>query len=173
MKKILSLALCALMSVTVFVGCSSNETDSSNNSGSSSSVEDTVKDVSAKEIVDTIMQAGEWPQLQPIEDNTMLKEYMLIDAENPDFEEVYAVRPMMSGQISEVIVIKAADGKIDAAKSALEARKEKLVSTDAFYPEHKEFAEKAIIETVGNYAILICHENTEDGLKAAQDFLKK
>ena len=171
MKKILSLALCALMSVAVFVGCSSGDADSNANSDASSSVADTVKDVSAKEVVDTIMKAGEWPMLQPIEDNAMLKEYMLIDAESPDFEEVYAVRPMMSGVISEVIVIKAVDGKIDAAKSALEARKEKLVSTDAFYPEHKEFAENAVIETVGNYAILICHEKTDEGLKAAQDFL--
>ena len=72
----------------------------------------------------------------------------------------------MSAALAEIIIINPADSKLEEAKTDLKARKEKLIKTDAFYPDHKNIAEKSIIGDVGGYAYMIVGSAANEGEKA-------
>lgn len=164
MKKILTAVFCIAVFMSAMTGCNGKNDESD-------SREKKIKDVSAKDIATVIANTDEWPKLVEISDKAELKEYMLIDADNKDFKEVYALKPGISGAISEIIVIKAQTGKVANAKRALEARKDKLINDDAFYPEHKTWAQNSAVQTIGDYAFLICNHSTENAVKAVEDFI--
>lgn len=168
MKRLFTSVLCIIISATILTACEGNK----DSNGQTSSEGEKIKDVSAKEIAEVISKSEEWPKLSAVSDNNELKEYMLIDADNEDFKEVYALKPGISGTISEIIVIKAKEGKAENAKKALEARKDKLINQDSFYPEHVKWAQNSVIETIGDYAFLICNRETDKAVKAVEDYLK-
>ncbi|HAS79270.1 MAG TPA: hypothetical protein DCS38_06295, partial [Ruminococcus sp.] len=51
---------------------------------------------------------------------------------------------------------------VDAAKADLEARKEKLINVDAFYPDSKTIAEDSIVGVYNNIAYFIAGENAAE-----------
>ncbi len=111
-------------------------------------------------IGDSIEKVGEWPMLETIDDKDMFTTFTGLDMENPNYKNVYFRHASMSAAFGEYIIIEADD--VDAAVKDLEARRDKLIEVDAFYPEHKDLAEQAIVGKKGNYAYLIARENPSE-----------
>lgn len=173
MKKIVAMVMSLVIVGSMLTACSSKNNDSSSSSSETTTTtsESTVK-LSLEEIGSKIEAAAEWPVLQMVTDAERLKDYYTIDNNNPNYEEVIVKGPTMSAAFGEYIVIKAKPGKVDEAVKDLEARKTKLVEQDAFYPEHKDLAQQAIVGKQGDYAYLIAHEKAADVEKALKDALK-
>lgn len=187
MKRILAATLSLIIAAGMLSACSSNDdkepqnTDSvtsapsesvtSQDSETSESVSDegenSNNDVSR--ISDAINQTGEWTSLMEVDDAERLKEYFQLDPANENYIEISVKQAMISAAFAEIIVIKAADGKVDDVVKDLEDRKKKLIEQDAFYPEHKDVAEQALIGSEGNFAYLIV--GSEDN-KACEDAAK-
>lgn len=187
MKRILAATLSLIIASGMLSACSSNddkepqntdsvtsapsETVTSQDSETSESVSDegenSNNDVSR--ISDAINQTGEWTSLMEVDDAESLKEYFQLDPANENYIEISVKQAMISAAFAEIIVIKAADGKVDDVVKDLEDRKKKLIEQDAFYPEHKDVAEQALIGSEGNFAYLIV--GSEDN-KACEDAAK-
>ncbi|MBE6838955.1 MAG: DUF4358 domain-containing protein [Ruminococcus sp.] len=103
---------------------------------------------------------GEWPAMDEFLDKEMVADFMLLDVDNPNYKDIYIKKAMMSAAFGEYIIIEAED--VDAAVEDLEARRTKLIEVDAFYPEHQELAEQAVVGKIGNYAYLIAKDNAAE-----------
>lgn len=187
MKRILAATLSLIIAAGMLSACSSNDdkepqnTDSvtsapsesvtSQDSETSESVSDEGENANndVSRISDAINQTGEWTSLMEVDDAERLKEYFQLDPANENYIEISVKQAMISAAFAEIIVIKAADGKVDDVVKDLEDRKKKLIEQDAFYPEHKDVAEQALIGSEGNFAYLIV--GSEDN-KACEDAAK-
>ncbi len=103
---------------------------------------------------------GEWPAMDVFLDKDMVKDFMLLDVDNPNYKDIYIKKAMMSAAFGEYILIEAED--VDAAVKDLEERRKKLIEVDAFYPEHQELAEQTVVGKIGNYAYLIAKDNAAE-----------
>lgn len=186
MKKILAAALSLMLVTGLFAACGKNNTNNPNNGGNTTNQETTNSGVTEGTILDTIPEenmgtglseamnsiaeavegAVEWPAMVLMTDAATLKDFFLLDAENPNYKEVMVKQAAMSAAFGEIIVIEAVDGKVDEAVKDLEARKQKLIDQDAFYPEHQELAQNAIVGKKGNYAYLLAGQGAADAEKA-------
>lgn len=112
---------------------------------------------SLKDIAEKLIEAhrDDLPDLELSEDNEFNKEFFLLDADNANYEDMVIYNCPMSAVMSEIIIIKAADGQIDAVKADLEARQKKAQEQDAFYPDDIDAANASIVGTKGNYAYFL------------------
>ena len=187
MKKILAMTLSLILVTGVFAACSndnnsssSSETTTSETTTSEETTSETTADDGAsavktetQKLADVVENSVEWTSMILVEDAERLKDKFGLDSKNPNYEEVTVKEAMMSAAFGEIIVIKAKDGKVDEAVKDLEARKAKMIEQDAFYPDHKELAENAVIGKEGNYAYLIVNEKATDAEKALKAEIAK
>lgn len=156
-----------LNTTTQFENTAINETTQKQTSESESSTNDS--NIDLKAIVDEITSKEEWASLTQIEDDDLINEYFTLDASNSNYRQLLVMQCPMSAVIAEIILIEADDTK--SAMQDLQARKDKLINTDAYYPEHKEIAESSIIGTHGNIVYLIAGENAESSEKILIDYM--
>lgn len=120
-------------------------------------------------IVDKVLAESEWPVMMEVTDETILKDYFLLDNSDGKYEQLIVMQCPMSAQMSEIIIIKAEDTK--AAFEALGARRQKAIDTDAWYPADKELADASIVGSNGSYAYFIIGVNAETAEKTILDCL--
>lgn len=179
MNKASIIAVSIILAATIFTACTSGGDSSTAETTETTTPATTITTTgeaatkTAAELVEAIENSVEWTMLVDIDDATILKDNFLLDKDNPNYEEISVKQAGMSAAFAEIIVIKAKSGKVDDAVKDLEARKKKLIDTDAFYPEHKTLAENALVAKEGDYAYLIVHEKSTDAEKALKDALAK
>lgn len=171
-KKSISALLCTALVFSV-VGCS--KTDNTNkNDNNSAVVENNTeesKDVSVKDLVASVVDAG-YIRMPAEIDETTAKDMYHVNLE--DVEEYAIAETMISPGPGFMMAVKAKEGKLDAVKSALEQVKADKVGK-AFYPEEAEIASKAEVKTVGNivYLTLFNSEVTEEAEALIESSLNK
>ena len=121
-------------------------------------------------VVDAALAVGEWPAMMEITDEMMLTEYFKIDPANANYRNFMVMQCPMSATMSEIIIIEADD--VDAAKADLDARREKAITQDAWYPNDVELAEASIVGTEGNYAYFILAGSAAEAETAIVEALK-
>ena len=144
MKKILVSTLIAIMVGATLTGCGNS------NAGNSTSAEQQVYSVSAKEVVEKLNEKGYVRAAAEINDSMASGLYHL----NLDDVEDYGI---LETQISPgpgfIMVVKAKEGKVDSVKASVEEVLQDKVGS-AFYPEEKEVAENAEVKVDGNLVSL-------------------
>lgn len=143
---------------------SQEETSSSDDNASNSDV------VDLHAMVDEITSKVEWASLSEIEDKDIIQEYFTLQADNPNYKQILVMQCPMSAVIAEIILIQAEDTQ--SAMQDLQARKDKLINTDAFYPEHKEIAEQSIVGSYGDIVYFIASGDAQDSEKVLLEYLK-
>ena len=121
-------------------------------------------------VVDAALAVGEWPAMMEITDEMMLTEYFKIDPANANYRNFMVMQCPMSATMSEIIIIEAVD--VDAAKADLDARREKAITQDAWYPNDVELAEASIVGTEGSYAYFILAGSAAEAETAIVEALK-
>lgn len=107
----------------------------------------------------------ELPALAEVTDPDMILDYFKLDKNK--YPDMIIMQCPMSAAMAEIIVINTQDK--DSAKSDLEIRKEKLINTDVFYPDHEDIAKNSIIGEDGDYVYFIATTDAklvEEALKA-------
>lgn len=181
MKKMTSLLLAALLTAGVFAGCSENgrvgqlEKDAKTRTEEDlSSGMDTAKEMMENEqgmimaagsrLQDVIMQLGEELGITMPEklDESSLKEVFGVDP--ADIEEYYGEYSAVNTSADHIIGLKVKDGKVDAVRQALEARKEEIVKNfEEYLPDQYEKAQAGQIIQKGNYLFLVIAGDSEKG----------
>lgn len=191
MKKILAAALSLMLVTGLFAACGSNNTNNTPNE-TTGPVETTPAPEETTDngliempdaenplseamtsIAEAVEGAVEWPAMVAITDAAIMKDYFTLDNANPNYKDVMVKQAMMSAAFGEIIVIEAVEGKVDEAVKDLEARKQKLIDQDAFYPEHQELAQDTIVGKQGNYAYLLAGAGAADAETALKEALPK
>ncbi len=121
-------------------------------------------------VVDAALAVGEWPAMMEITDEMMLTEYFKLDPANANYRNLMVMQCPMSATMSEIIIIEADD--VDAAKADLDARREKAITQDAWYPNDVELAEASIVGTEGDYAYFILAGSAAEAETAIVEALK-
>lgn len=152
----------------------SNNQITEENSSENTEVQDTSsseenQSIDLEAIVNEVTSKTEWASLDKIEDNSIIKEFFTLDAENPNYNQLLAMQCPMSASIAEIILIDAID--VDSAIQDLNVRREKLINTDAYYPEHKELAEQSIIGSSGNIVYFIANYDAQESEKILLEYL--
>lgn len=191
MKKMTSLLLAALLTAGVFAGCSENgrvgqlEKDAKTRTEEDmSSGMDTAKEMMEKEqgmimaagsrLQDVIMQLGEELGITMPEklDESSLKEVFGVDP--ADIEEYYGEYSAVNTSADHIIGLKVKDGKVDAVRQALEARKEEIVKNfEEYLPDQYEKAQAGQIIQKGNYLFLVIAGDSEKGYDSEMDRAQK
>lgn len=107
----------------------------------------------------------ELPALAEVTDPDMILDYFKLDKNK--YPDMVIMQCPMSAAMAEIIIINTQDK--DSAKSDLEIRKEKLINTDVFYPDHEDIAKNSIIGEDGDYVYFIATTDAklvEEALKA-------
>lgn len=164
MKKILVSLLVAAMVGATLTGCGSKT-----EGGNGAAVEQT-SNVSAKEVVDKMLEQNYIP-MPMVLDEAQAKEMYNINLDDIESYEI-AETGRMPG-VGFIVVAKAKEGKVDAVKAAVEKIKEDKVGA-AFYPEEKEIAEKATVEVNGDFVSLFIlnEEVAQDAENFYKDMIK-
>ena len=121
-------------------------------------------------VVDAALAVGEWPAMMEITDEMMLTEYFMLDPANANYRNLMVMQCPMSATMSEIIIIEADD--VDAAKADLDARRNKAITQDAWYPNDVELAEASIVGTEGSYAYFILAGSAAEAETAIVEALK-
>lgn len=191
MKKMTSLLLAALLTAGVFAGCSENgrvgqlEKDTKTRTEEDmSSGMDTAKEMMENEqgmimaagsrLQDVIMQLGEELGITMPEklDESSLKEVFGVDP--ADIEEYYGEYSAVNTSADHIIGLKVKDGKVDAVRQALEARKEEIVKNfEEYLPDQYEKAQAGQIIQKGNYLFLVIAGDSEKGYDSEMDRAQK
>lgn len=143
---------------------SQDETSSSDDTISNSDV------VDLHAMVDEITSKVEWASLSEVDDKDIIQEYFTLQADNPNYKQILVMQCPMSAVIAEIILIQAEDTQ--SAMQDLQARKDKLINTDAFYPEHKEIAEQSIVGSYGDIVYFIADYDAQESEKVLLEYLK-
>jgi hypothetical protein len=169
MIKNLALALILTLATVSLVGCGSN----TNNTQPLEVTEEneSISEVDLQAMVDYITSNVEWASLMQIDDPDLISEYFTLDATNPNYKQLLVSQCPMSAVIAEIILIQAED--VQSAKDDLNARRDKLINTDAYYPEHKEIAEESIIGNVGDIVYFIAGENAQESEDVLVEYLNQ
>lgn len=189
--KLKSLLLAMLLTATMstMVACQSgdnstvespNDTEAQTTTSATTEEVDTIEDTTIEEtptigdsindgvylqsMVDTVTSKVEWAALTEVDDKDLIKEFFLLDPDNPNYKQVLVEQCPMSAVIAEIILIQTDD--VDSAMQDLQARKEKLINTDAYYPEHVEIAKQSIVGSKGDIAYFIACDDAKDSEKA-------
>lgn len=121
-------------------------------------------------LADAATSVGEWPVLMEVTDPQMLSDFFLLDAENKNYRNMIVLQCPMSATMTELIIIETSD--TDAAVSDLEARKQKAIEQDAFYPNDVDLANASIVGTEGDYAYFILAWDAAEAEKALAEAVK-
>ncbi len=121
-------------------------------------------------IVDAGLAVGEWPAMMEVTDTMMLTDYFMLDPENANYRNMIVMQCPMSATMSEVIIIEADD--VEAAKADLNARRDKAISQDAWYPNDVELAEASIVGTEGDFAYFILAGSAAEAETAIVEAIK-
>lgn len=143
---------------------SQDETSSSDDTTSNSNV------VDLHAMVDEVTSKVEWASLSEVDDKDIIQEYFTLQADNPNYKQILVMQCPMSAVIAEIILIQAEDTQ--SAMQDLQARKDKLINTDAFYPEHKEIAEQSIVGSYGDIVYFIADYDAQESEKVLLEYLK-
>ncbi|MBS6444396.1 MAG: DUF4358 domain-containing protein [Ruminococcus sp.] len=143
---------------------SQDETSSSDDTTSNSDV------VDLHAMVDEVTSKVEWASLSEVDDKDIIQEYFTLQADNPNYKQILVMQCPMSAVIAEIILIQAEDTQ--SAMQDLQARKDKLINTDAFYPEHKEIAEQSIVGSYGDIVYFIADYDAQESEKVLLEYLK-
>lgn len=120
-------------------------------------------------IIDKALSESEWPALNEVSDEFILKEFFLLDPANENYSQMIVMQCPISAVMSEIIIINAVD--VSQAEEDLNARRTKAVEQDAWYPNDKLLAEASIVGTNGSYAYFIIGENAEAAEKSINDYI--
>lgn len=107
----------------------------------------------------------ELPALAEVTDPEMILDYFKLDKNK--YPDMIIMQCPMSAAMAEIIIINTEDK--ESAKSDLEIRKDKLINTDVFYPDHEDIAKNSIIGEDGNFVYFIASTDAklvEEALKA-------
>lgn len=121
-------------------------------------------------VVDAGLAVGEWPAMMEVTDDTFLTEFFMLDPANANYRNLIVMQCPMSATMSEIIIIEADD--VEAAKADLEARREKAINQDAWYPNDVVLAEGSIVGTEGDYAYFILAGSAAEAETAIVEALK-
>ncbi|MCM1022869.1 MAG: DUF4358 domain-containing protein [Prevotella sp.] len=121
-------------------------------------------------LADAALSVGEWPMLWEVTDPMMLSDFFLLDAENENYRGMIVLQCPMSTPMTEVIIIEAEDA--ESARADLEARRNKAIEQDAFYPNDVDAANASIIGTEGDYAYFILSDNAPEAETALTEAIK-
>lgn len=198
MFKSVTLVLALTLATVSLVGCSSSDSSTSSDNSSisdstqslevtevttpievsSDTAEETtvVSDGSTSEVdlqamVDYITSNVEWASLMQIEDPDLISEYFTLNATDPNYKQLLVSQCPMSAVVAEIILIQAED--VQSAKDDLTARRDKLINTDTYYPEHVEIAEESIIGSVGDIVYFIAGENAQESENVLLEYLSQ
>lgn len=117
--------------------------------------------------VEKALSESEWPTMSEITDEVILKEFFLLDPAK--YDEFIVMQCPVSAIMSEIIIIKSDD--VASAEADLEARKQKAIDTDAWYPEDQELAASSIVGTNGDYAYFIIGSSASEAEKSINDYI--
>ena len=157
MKKLIAVLMVAVASMSALVGCgSSNNTDSSTGQSAGSTQE--VSKGSLQDMLNAMLESGAVPMAMEI-DETLAQEAYNIDL---NVVEEYALAETgRSPGIGLIVMVKAKDGQVEAAKANMEALLQTKIG-NAFYPDEVEAAEAGEIIVDGNYvALFILHDEVK------------
>ncbi len=121
-------------------------------------------------LVDAALAVGEWPAMMEVTDTMMLTDYFVLDPENANYLNMIVMQCPMSATMSEIIIIEAED--VEAAKADLNARRDKAISQDAWYPNDVELAEASIVGAEGNYAYFVLAGSAAEAETAIVEAIK-
>lgn len=163
-------------------GCSNNESEPSNTDNNSSAPKsDNITNITtitsetennektANDLAQAVLNSVQFPQLVEVTDKDIISD-MGIDLSLAEDYSVY--QQMLSVDVSEVIILKAKEGKINEVTEQLEKRKKALINDFANYPGQVASAEATVTGSKNNIAYLICHVDAaeaEEALKKAID----
>lgn len=131
--------------------------------------DETVSDNPLFPAVEKAFAESEWPAMMEVTDETILKEFFLLDPSNENYKEMIVMQCPISAVMSEIIIINADD--VSAAEADLEARKTKAIEQDAWYPKDQELAAASIVGTDGNYAYFIIGENAASAETSINEYI--
>lgn len=121
-------------------------------------------------LADAATSVGEWPALMEVTDPQMLSDFFLLDAGNEKYRNMIVLQCPMSATMTELIIIETSD--TDAAVSDLEARRQKAIEQDAFYPNDVDLANASIVGREGDYAYFILAGDAAEAEKALAEAVK-
>ena len=105
-------------------------------------------------------------------DESSLKEVFGVDP--ADIEEYYGEYSAVNTSADHIIGLKVKDGKVDAVRQALEARKEEIVKNfEEYLPDQYEKAQAGQIIQKGNYLFLVIAGDSEKGYDSEMDRAQK
>ena len=148
----------------------SPETEASEDIGDTDPEEGEGTENPLQPIADAGLAVGEWPALWEVDDDMILEDFFLLDANNENYRNMIVLQCPMSANMTELIIIEAND--VDAAKADLEARQKKAQEKDAWYPDDVERAGASIVGTEGDYAYFILCGDPGEVEKAITDYIK-
>ncbi len=190
MKLKKNIALIAAMAIvaTMFAACSSDEDKEETTTPTTTSVVETEAETEAQveteaeteaetdadteieeenleanplaSLAEAVINEETWPAMMEVTDATFINDFFLIDTSDESISELLIMQCPMSSNMTELIVVKAADA--EAGKELLNARREKAINVDAFYPNDVETAGNSIVGAEGDYAYFIMSANSAD-----------
>lgn len=163
MKKIISILALSLI-VLLLVGCS-DKTPAAN-----ASVEDiytSIKDQIGQDLRDTgfgdaDFEAEELPGYTLIDLKGPDAEYALPELNKDDVEAGFVIKASMMLNSDQIVIIKAAPGKIEPVKEALEAElASQLALWESYLADQAEKVQNAIITVQGDFLVYITYPDAE------------
>ncbi len=137
-------------------------TNEDENGGNQSENDTSGNSSESERLTEVVLNSVEFPSTMRVEDEEMIKDMGLnLD----DIEEYCVTQQMMSVHLIEVIIAKPKEGKAESVLESLQARKDALINTFAYYPEQEESANATVVGQKGDYVYLICHWEAADAEK--------
>jgi hypothetical protein len=156
-KRLIIFLTVLVVGMTVLVGCS----DSKFNRGTDTTLGvSQTSNIDLNSVVTEITSKVQWASLMQIDDKDVISEFFTLDVDNINYKQIVVYQCPMSAVVAEIILIQAND--VSLAKKDLEARREKLINADTYYPNAKEVAENSIVGVVGDIVYFIAGENAVD-----------
>ncbi len=125
-----------------------------------------------QKLLDAALNSTEFPiMMMEGTDRAENLEYLGVDE---SLVEDYAFSQCgITTSISEVVIIKAKSGSEKEVKEQLQAHKQALIDTYAWYPAQIEEANNTVVGTKDSYVFLVCHTEPDDAVDAIKDEIKK
>ena len=127
-------------------------------------------DVPCDELMEVVLKSVDFPATVAADE-----QYLAVDFgfDKSDFSDYAIVQQAVSVDLSEVIILKAADGKAGKLIEQLESRKQQLIDSLAFYPNQTESASATVVGEKSGYVYLICHKDAPQAEQALLDRLSE
>ncbi len=166
-KSIMALALVSIISLSVMVGCTKNESENKVASGQLPKVHEAVKKAFGENYIPSMPY-----------DDAQLQE--IFGVKKDLVKEFIAEGPMMSVHVDTFIGIEAQEGKEEQVEAALNAYKQKLIDNSVQYPMNLPKIKGSAVQRIDNYVFFMIlgeipmdAETEEAQLEAAKAETKK